>query len=167
MKKQKPQKPFEMNGAGITNWEISKFLNMHKLKHFQGVYSCDNIPAHLVKSSRFHIICNLSKKGSTGSHFITIIYAHGTLLVLDSLGLHFTLHNHLLHFFTQLKIIHIIKNTNQLQNYNADTCGLYCIYFCLLFETTQTNKIEPFQNNCNLNDIICQKNIFRLSQTLQ
>lgn len=156
-----------LSKPGITNWEIIAFLKKHELHHFKGVFSCNNIPTYLTQYRRFHIICNLSPEGMKGSHFITIMYIDGVLLILDSLGLHVTLHNHIYMFLTQLKITNVLKNKHQIQPYDADTCGLYCIYFCLLYETTNYAHIIPFTKNVNHNDAICQKNIISLSTSLQ
>ena len=56
----------------LTNNDIDAMLQRN-CKQFKGVFSCDNIPEYVQESKTFSIICNLSREGEQGSHFITIL----------------------------------------------------------------------------------------------
>jgi len=151
----------------MSNNQVNRILRRAKIKHFRGVYSCNNIPKILPKNIQksFSLIINLSKINTIGTHFISLIYNNKTLLYLDPLALNFTIHNYINEFILTLpsktKLIFINK---PIQDVNSDYCGLFCIFFVLYFsekyDFNNKNKIIPFrQKKLAVNDKICEKNV--------
>lgn len=157
-----------MERDGLTNVEIMTFLSGRKgMKNFNGVFASDNIPNALLSLSSFSIICNLSRLNEEGTHFITIVYKRGVVLYLDSLNLQFTINDDIVKFVTSLNPISTFQIGRGIQNVSRDTCGLYCIYFCMLFESVTNNnavlltKFSSKQSSM-MNADICYKNILKM-----
>lgn len=153
---------------GITNVEIIDFLEKcKKLKLFKGVFSKNTIPNYISKLCEFSIICNLSNNDEQGTHFITIIYKNKCLLFLDPLKL--DMKNLFSDFFSNLNISKLLTLNYPIQDMLTDTCGIYCIFFVLLFDQhLPILNLQKFNAlHLKLNDSICEKNIQLLKKELQ
>jgi hypothetical protein len=72
---------------GVSNHFITSILEP-TCEDFRGVFSADTIPVlQLLQYDTSSIVCNLSKVGERGSHFVTIICQPNRVLYIDSLGL--------------------------------------------------------------------------------
>ena len=155
---------------GISNVYIDKFLKKLEIEHFKGVFSCDTIPVELANESNFSIVCNLSKFGSHGSHFVTLIYNKPLLKYLDPLALNATIHGDIQTFISSMphcKSISVLQKP--IQAATSHFCGFYCIYFILYHGKKQSGrrlfgKIKPFSPNLKMNDDVCIDNIITLTK---
>jgi hypothetical protein len=142
---------------GLTNSYVESVL-LAKTKYFRGVFSADSIPSSLYRSRNifFSIICNLDKQNEKGSHFISIICFPTHVLYIDSFGLPCYTKD-ILYFMTALDRP-VLYNKTQVQSFDSDFCGFYCMLFVLYFEKVMTcvhqTKIV-FSTDLLSNDITC------------
>lgn len=151
-----------MTTTALSNIEIDLEVRQHAHPHYGGIYSIDNIPyGSLMKTNRpFIIICNLSRKEETGTHFVTVVKSdnNAPLIFLDTLA-RIIIHPNFLKF--NLPIVAPIKTPVQTPTSRA--CGYYCIFYTLYFNRLLSNRsipnsLIPFSNP-HLNDAICIHNI--------
>lgn len=161
-----------MKMAGLAsplfNFEIDCFLSKYKLPEYLGVFSSNNIPE---TPNNFILICNLSNKEEKGSHFITICKINSELFILDSLALNIGNAN-LSEFISNLEYDKINTIKDPIQSFQSISCGLFCVYFVLLFHVKSKQKLKiPLyrfvKNNLILNDGICIDNINLLTKYIQ
>lgn len=149
----------------LYNTDIDSLLRSLDLAHFKGVYSADNIP-HF-ENTDFIFICNLSNEGEVGTHFVTIGKLGNMILYLDSLALN-CMNIHLIRYLGDLvtKSSKLYSITTAIQPLLSQGCGIYCIFFVLLYHAAATESLEanllPFSKGINkkYNDDTCAKNIF-------
>lgn len=146
----------------LYNTEIDSFLLNYDLPYYLGVFSSNNIPK---LSKKCVLICNLSNDYQMGTHFVTICRIKNEIMVLDPLALNIA--NEIL--LNKLKSITntFTHLTAPIQSFESRSCGLFCIFFVLLFHKNCSTSIarhgiiqfttDPAQ--LNKNDIICIKNI--------
>lgn len=151
------------NIPALYNTEIESFLSAYSLPHFLGVFSSNNIPRNLPKTCVF--ICNLSNDYQIGTHFITIAKVDTQLFVLDSLALNMASD-------TLLKKLAHISNTythlkSPIQSGTSQACGLFCIFFVLLFHSASHCSLIKFNTtHLQCNDNICIQNIKTLLRNI-
>lgn len=153
---------------GITNLEIVDFLTSQKnLQYFKGVYSSNNIPVKkLLLLNNFSIICNLSQVNEKGTHFITLIYKKfnnfSYILYLDSLSLN-NVPEEIQNFITQLDVNRKFILSTALQSTLSDTCGIFCIFFVMLFDLPISDiKLVKYDAVLINNNEKCVRNIKKL-----
>ena len=132
-------------------------------KDFIDVFSSDNIPPEISERNNFTIICNLSKCGDKGTHFITIVVDCESVVYIDSLGLP-CINEDISKFLNRLNRP-ISYNTRTIQHPNSVFCGYYCIFYALLFDSgTNVDKKDFVFSTSNLykNDKLCIKYIKQL-----
>ena len=140
----------------LYNIEIDEFLSRYDLPHYIGVFSSNTIPK-LPRKCVF--ICNLSNDYQTGTHFITICRINKELIILDSLALNMA--NSML----LRKLRSIAKTVSHLQepiqSIKSQSCGLFCIFFVLLFHRDNISRdiLQFNKHNLRQNDIICAQNV--------
>ena len=127
--------------AGLTNTYIHNFLSTQS-SHYKGVFSSNNIDKDLKYLKRFSIVCNLSKYGEIGSHFVSIISFPDYVFYIDSLGLP-CIAPSICAFLSSLNKS-VFINTRQFQQETSIYCGFYCIMFVLYYD-----KKRNFQLNFN------------------
>jgi hypothetical protein len=145
---------------GLTNVYIEKVL-LPRCKYFRGVYSCNSIPEDIVHSQNFCIICNLSKLGEPGTHFVCIIVRPEYALYIDSFGM--TCHEpNISHFLSRLNKP-VFYNNRRVQDFSSRLCGGFCMLFVLFFERSETwrakNKLKFNFHNLLQNDKTCMEYI--------
>lgn len=144
---------------GLSNIYITSFLKQRKLKTFDGVFSCDRIPPHLLRQDEACFISNLSRADEIGSHFITLVKQGQTVYILDSLALSEEIYPpELKKIFSSFSVFFVY--TNALQEEASHFCGFYCIFFVLRFNKGR-KEIKNFSHP-NKNDQICIDNIILL-----
>ena len=122
-----------------TNLFIDKILFASCKAFFKGTFSCDNIPiSSLANIKEYCIVCNFSRVGTKGTHFITIIKKEFAVHYVDSLGLP-CIQPQLLAFLEQLKLP-ISCNRIQFQAADSMFCGFYAIFFCLFDDRKLSQK---------------------------
>lgn len=141
---------------GISNRDIQNFL-LGKVTHFQGVYSSNNIPRCIVGMKKFTLICNHSKLGEPGSHFVTIVGFPNYMLYIDTFGQPCRIKE--ISNFLNLFDRPIHYNSTQIQSDLSYFCGFYSIMYVLYFEKRFTNthfgKIKFDSVNLINNDDVC------------
>lgn len=152
---------------GLSNIYIYKTLkkDMECSNVFIGVYSSDNLDIKkCVQQENFIAICNLSKEGKVGSHFVTIFGTKDELLYIDSFALPCTTSASLYNSLKQLpnrKIITLLKRP--IQSSLSEYCGFFCILFTCLFDFQRfpnVDNLKPFNKHILYNnDKICIENI--------
>jgi len=153
--------------AGLSNIFIQQFLDSQKLKHFDGVYSSNNIPQHVLKKKKFIIISNLSEDSEPGTHFICIEKKYKQYIVYNSLATPIRSYIHRFKFMTIKR--HSILQACQypLQSISSTFCGFYCIYFVLSLNYPKVN-VETFSATTLVNnDEVCIKNILEIIKHIQ
>lgn len=154
----------KLNNA-TSNLFLIDFLNRFEWKHFIGVFSSNSIPPNLHQERDFTIICNLSRLGEPGTHFISIIKRGNSLMYLDPLAMYITLNNDLTNFIESCNCENILKFIHPIQDPTSWYCGYFSLYFSLYFNETLPyhNELTPFDvNNLKLNDCICLHNLMIL-----
>lgn len=149
--------------TGLTNIFIESFLSPI-IPLFKGVFSADSINQNLINLSQFSIVCNLSRRGEIGSHFVTIIVFPSHILYLDSLSAPCIIPS-IASFLNRLRKP-VFFNTRQIQHSNSIYCGFYCIMFVMFF-STQSNFKLMFSKTLELNDDKCISYIKRMSSVLK
>lgn len=140
---------------GISNHYIDSILRP-TCTGFHGVFSADTIPTNLLRYNQFSIVCNLSKAGEPGSHFISIIVFPNRVLYIDSFGLPCVVQD-IINFIRQLKRP-IFYNYQQVQDVSSPFCGFYCILFVLYFTYVSTT-LQFERKHLLQNDTICVNKI--------
>jgi len=150
----------------ICNFEIDRVIKENGVKSYFGIFSIDNIPFDLLKGRQtFMVVCNLEKKGNFGSHFVVLVYHLGHLLYLDSLA---PVKEEIKNVFFKFDPLQFHSLKSPLQSPSSQACGYYCLFFVLYFDRILRNKsvdfIFPFQDNQDVNDDLCLKNISMLER---
>ena len=151
----------------LFNIDIEKYLKSQPCKFFKGVFSSDNIPFF---SGNFVVVCNLSNVREIGSHFVVIGRLEGTIVYLDSLSLNWV-NGHLKWYLNKISSSteKITVLNHPVQSPLSQGCGVYCIFFVLLFHSMALPVTPPLIkfDRWNNNDSICLKNIDILVEFLK
>jgi hypothetical protein len=134
-----PTLPYKM--AGLDNFYIEALLKRFT-KDFKGVFSADNIPAKLLQLDKFIIVCNLSKHGEEGSHFVTIVAHPNDTLYIDPLGLQCFVPE--ISSYLKRRGNPVIYNTRQVQSERSIFCGYFAIFYSLLFDSSNDDNDTEF-----------------------
>ena len=109
----------------ITNQLDELFKLDYYISHcYKGIYPIDTVPHSISIPSLF--VVNLDPSYKAGSHWVVLFYRNDSMVeYFDSRGIkppnEFTKN-----LFSKR---HYLYNTKRLQDYNTDTCGLYCLYY--------------------------------------
>ena len=121
-------------------------------KNFIGIYPIDNM--NELKQNNNLMIVNLDPSHKPGSHWVVLYRKdQDTVEYFDSLG-NKPNQSIVKHLFNQN--FTCIYSTKRIQNYNTNTCGLYCLfysYYCCRSCTLQ-NIVNCFTNDLNKNETI-------------
>lgn len=156
---------------GLSNKLINKEF---AAPSFRGVFSVDNVPRNIKKNnanSNFNsCIINLSKKGTRGSHFVTLICFPNLKIghYLDPEGAppFQELINSLL--YKKLNLKKVYYNNFAFQNPGSSYCAYYCMYFILLYEAAGKpvllNRLTSFGASKATNDNTLINNLIKIIQ---
>lgn len=137
----------------VSNYYLDDVLK--SFQNFKGTFSSNNIPTLANNES---VICNFSKVGEEGSHFIYLTCIEENLYYFDSLNLSFLPEDVASYFLHYKNVINLSK---RIQHPNSSFCGFYCILaflacnFNIVFFTN--NILNVFKEYSLENDIICIK----------
>jgi hypothetical protein len=160
--------------SGISNIYINDVLEKSQLKRFKGVFSCNNIPKHILLYKYFNIICNLDKEGEKGSHFVAIVANPNKILYIDPLG-NDCANESLCKFMrrasqpqqqersrpTRKRKIHSLNIA--MQHPLSPFCGFYSMLFMLFYDETEPPiEIKFSSSNLENNDKKCIDYIIQL-----
>lgn len=130
--------------GGLTNQIIIE--DFRASSSFMGVFSVDDVPHTTLKQhhgrSFNSCILNLSKAGTEGTHFVSLIVYPGkkTAHYLDPSGMppFQELMDKLL--FKRLKCADVQYNGHKFQKRGSSLCAYYCMYFILWYEARATRS---------------------------
>ena len=157
----------------VSNWFLDAELARLKLDDYLGAYSVDDIPVEKIKNNEASsIICNLSKAGEKGTHFVAIRFTKESIFYFDSFGLINLLHMRKL-LSTLLSTLlretgrrRLIFELHQsIQDIQSDFCGFFCLYYTLITDSAYKGRrytLKNFysqQDRLKENDLIVIQNI--------
>ena len=154
----------QMEPPSSTNTFLSGLLNLFEWSEPVGIFSSNRIPPDIKKSKSFTIICNLSRHGEPGTHFVSIIKRGGHLLYLDPLAMYIELNRDISTFIESCNPASVIKLARAVQHPKSWLCGYFCVFFSLLYkETCERKDIVQFEEkHLQKNDCICIRNIAKM-----
>lgn len=155
--------------SGLTNGYIHELLrDKLQLSHtYTDVYASDTVDVNRLKRKKhFIFICNLSKVGEKGTHFVCVVGKPNGVIYIDSLGLNVNMSPAL---YEQLQLLDRPISSlidTPIQSQNSLFCGFYCIFFSCVFDINRfpnASGLRPF-NKIDLknNDAICINNLTTL-----
>jgi hypothetical protein len=137
----------------VSNYYIDNVLQ--SFKSFKGTFSSDNIP---ILEKNESVICNFSKVGEEGSHFIYIINKDNNLFYFDSLKLPFLPKDVAAYFLHYQNVTNVSK---RIQHPDSSFCGFYCVMAflaCIIDVSFFVNDVLPVFKECVMeNDNKCIK----------
>lgn len=146
----------------ISNKYIDSIL-FHLIRKFGGTFSSDDSPN--LSNEVNSIICNFSKRGARGSHFVAFMKRKNDILYIDSLNTSYSmLPDDIKIWMKKQKIKRFSPYYKyQVQDISSTYCGFYCI-LALLQETypTITPRIKLNRQRLLLNDDKCIKLILKI-----
>ena len=122
----------------LSNFDLTDIITHMKLdKHFGGIYSKDQLPKELMRET-FYIINLQDHNKGDGTHWTAFYYNKPlTSIYFDSYGF-------IAPQDVQNKITPYIFNDAEIQDFNASSCGYYCIAF-IKFLHNKMNKQEEYR----------------------
>ena len=135
---------FERKNYPLSNIFINNLLK--NFKHFEGVYSKDQIP--LIENNK-SLIFNLQNSNESGSHWVALSRKNNNIFIFDSFGVGHVPNN----LYKIYKNYNIITNIYRIQDINSVLCGLFSVLFCL-YKVDSKNKFISFLNLFNSNNFL-------------
>lgn len=139
--------------GGISNIDISDIVMMLHQKYpwimnkFRGVYPADQI-RDVVLNENETVIINLSRSYEIGTHFVAAAKQNGQYIYFDSLGL-LLKQPDIHHFLVQLRK-NVLYDRIQIQPFDSQLCGFYCMLFIFTVHFCSANDFFSFFNLQNL-----------------
>ena len=135
---------FERKNYPLSNIFINNLLK--NFKHFEGVYSKDQIP--LIENNK-SLIFNLQNSDQFGSHWVSLSRKNNNIFIFDSFGI-----GHIPNKLYKIyKNYNIITNIYRIQDIDSNLCGMFCVLFCL-YKVDSKNKFISFLNLFNSNNFL-------------
>lgn len=138
----------------LSNFDLDDiYKNENK---YGGTYTKDNLPYKDIKRNKFYII-NLDNKDGQGTHWTCVIQKNDYVLYIDSFGAPPPLQ---VIAFTHKYKRNRYYNIMQLQHFDSNLCGYYCIYFIhmMVFEDHDfLDLLNNFSTNTRENDAYLTK----------
>jgi len=137
----------------VSNFYLDDVLK--SFKNFKGTFSSNNIP---ILKNHESVICNFSKVGEVGSHFVFLCNTNNVIYYFDSLKLPIIPEDVASYFLFYQNVVDISK---RIQHPDSSFCGFYCVLAflaCNLDIIFFTNDVLNVFKECNMeNDSICIK----------
>lgn len=112
----------------------------------------------------FYAIVNTSRKGSIGTHFISLIVLESKILLLDPLAQYVFLNGDIQHFVESYnnRPIYVLKQAVQAKT--SQKCALFSLFFLYLFSNSADGiDLKKFQrSNLRKNDAIVMCNLAKI-----
>lgn len=146
-----------------SNIFLISMLSLFPWNEEHGVFSSNGIPPELSSKSRFSIICNLSRTGQAGTHFIAIIRRDSVILYLDPLALYIELNEDISNFIDNCNVEKVSKMDQAIQHPRSAYCAYFCLLLLLHFNPeVSVEGAEKFsETKLKINDCICINNIVK------
>jgi hypothetical protein len=132
-------------GIGVSNLYIQDAAKTFCSDDFAGVFSSDAIPESLHKRERFNAVCNLSRLGEEGTHFVTLVGRPAAVLYIDTFGL--PCHNDDIGQFLQRCGRPVLFNFRRIQSTTSAHCGLFALMYVMFYD----RRREAEHPNARLN----------------
>ena len=135
----------------LSNFDLTDIITHMKLdKHFDGIYSKDQLPKELIRG-KFYIINLQDHNKGDGTHWTAFYYNKPlTSIYFDSYGF-------IAPQDVQDKITPYIFNDAEIQDFNSSACGYFCIAF-IKFLHNKTDKQEAYKTFLKLFKLNTLKN---------
>ena len=140
-----------MNGT-----QIERFVKRLCRNQFQGVFSCDTLPAKPEL-----LVCNTDPQDKPGTHWIAIyVDKNGRGEYFDSFGMEPPA---VFRDYMNKHCRHWTFNRKKLQSVLSRFCGNYCCFYCVYrYNGFSMNKIvSMFTNDTTFNDLLVHKFVCR------
>ena len=103
--------------------------DMYAKRHFIGVYPCNHLP--VVNNYPASLILNTDPDWKPGEHWLAIYFNEiKEAEFFDSYG--FSACHHKFEKYIKLFSTSYKNNSTQIQSYDSNACGYYCLYFIML-----------------------------------
>ena len=144
----------------LSNFDLTDIITHMKLdKHFDGIYSKDQLPKELIRG-KFYIINLQDHNKGDGTHWTAFYYNKPlTSIYFDSFGFVAPLQ-------VENRITPYIFNDADVQDYNSSACGYFCIAFIKFLHNKQDKQeaykgfLKLFKNETVKNDKILQRLLY-------
>ena len=135
----------------LSNFDLTDIITHMKLdKHFDGIYSKDQLPKELIRG-KFYIINLQDHNKGDGTHWTAFYYNKPlTSIYFDSYGF-------IAPQDVQNKITPYIFNDAEIQDFNSSACGYFCIAF-IKFLHNKSDKQEAYKTFLKLFKLNTLKN---------
>jgi hypothetical protein len=137
----------------LSTSEINSVLE--KVDIFKGAYPSDLLPIHIRKDTQAYII-NTADSNHPGEHWIAIVLDENQCLYFDSFGYQL-LNLDILNKIKKAGVLQYQFNNKQIQPFQSENCGYYCIAFILSCQNgvTFSKFLNNFSTNPEENNVIC------------
>jgi hypothetical protein len=137
----------------VSNYYLDETLK--SFKNFRGTFSSDNTP--LLRNNE-GVICNFSRVGEEGTHFVFLTLKNDTLYYFDSLKLNI-IPEDVAQTFTNYR--NVVNISRRVQHPNSAFCGFYCMLAFLAcnldVDFFRSNILNVFKGDNIENDNVCIK----------
>lgn len=137
---------------GLTNDYVEN-LGLRLVGNYLGTFPCD-IQPDVEGLKSFSLVFNESKHDDEGSHFVCVYSTEDKIYYFDSMGL--SLENDYIKMFVFSCGRPVVLSDVQIQSFNSNMCGFFCICFLLYMSLGMNfkNFFKCFSSDLKLNDII-------------
>ena len=131
---------------------------LRKTENYLGTFAIDELNSLKISLYPSFLVVNLDLRKNSGTHWIAIALYLNHIYICDSIGTliltRFPLELvNFIHLITYNKTLHVTK---QLQSFNSESCGKFCILFVKTMSFTNNFScfLSNFSKNYSLNDCI-------------
>lgn len=124
-------------GRPLTNYDLSKYVNMLGIPHFRGIYMRDTLPKKPLEVECW--ILNHGDNRSAGSHWCTLVKIKNRAWYYDSFGRLAPPLEVLRYLGKKVKIFY---NYHQHQGFGTFICGQLCLKFLSNFWANHCRLVE-------------------------
>ena len=135
--------------------QIEQMLKRNKTtsEYFLGVFAADQLPTRKIEKKVWLLVCNCCPISLPGEHWIALFgNARQEIEVFDSFAFSPNVYDGVHQFLRDQHPTLITYNTQQLQSFESDACGHYCLYFS--YYRAQGVIIEKIVDGMNRDDFI-------------
>ena len=139
--------------------QIEHMLKRNKTtsEYFLGVFAADQLPTRKIEQEVWLLVCNCCPINLPGEHWIALFgNARQEIEVFDSFGFSPNVYDGVHQFLRDQHPTLITYNTQQLQSFESDACGHYCLYFAYYRAqgVSMSTIIEKIVDGMNRDDFI-------------
>ena len=136
-----------------TNIELETYAKKHDFKNFRGVIFTDQLSKMKPKGIECGILGSRSSRSNEDMHWTCWFKFKNKIYVFDSYGL--APDNRLSQYLKNGKNTNILHSTFQIQKFDENTCGLWCLF--ILQSLSRILKLKKQITNEDFEKIILDK----------